>query len=221
MGANKLTWSAATDDQFTGNLTYEIYRKIPGQGNFSAAEIADPVGQGLSPRATANNVITFTDVDSNYSSIGGGQYYYFICVKDASNNRTCDTTSVGILLPDVRRPDLGTLVTDKTSDTNNKYKRWYLQFTATDNSTSLNNLNIQVYTTYTTSPDSVTAIPGNLNSEANNFGNRDYNTGTNTVTINNLSGIAQFSGYANYLISVKDDYGNESTLSASLPLTIP
>ena len=211
-GAIALTWTQATDNQFTGDITYEIYRKIPGAGDFTAGEIANP----SSPRAQITNTGSFTDVDATYAAVGGGDYYYLICARDAQNNRTCDTKSVKIALPDVAPPVFTQNVTStKATDGLNKLRVWTLNFKVTDNNSRLERMRINVYRTYSTVAEIPADIDGNLDPQAQDETNITLDTGNDEVTINNLIGKSQNSGYVNYLVVVADEYGNKTSQNVS------
>lgn len=211
--AIKLNWNAATDNQYSGDIRYEIYRRQPGQSDFTAGEIANPTE---TPRATVTNVTEYIDTDSNYSTVGGGDYYYLICAKDAQNNRTCATSSLNVFLPDIRPPDILTeLESDKSTDTNNLLRLWDLSFKVTDNNTRLERLDVKVYTTFTDSAEVPAEISANLDSDGNSDSNRTDNTSTDYITITNLRGEAQSNGYVNYKVVVIDEYGNKSSKTVS------
>lgn len=207
--AIKVTWTAATDNQYTGDLRYEIYRKYGT--DFTSGEIANPT----SPRTTVTNVVTYIDTD-DYVTPGGGTYYYLLCAKDAQNNRKCDTMSKSIDLPDTQPPVFQTSIeSTKSTDTSNLLRVWNLKFKVTDNSTRLDRLDVKVYSTYTSAAETPAEISGNLDSNANLEANRTDDSGTNYITLSNIYPKTNDYGYVNYLVVVSDLTGNKATKSVS------
>lgn len=202
-----LTWTQGTDNQSVGAITYQIYRRTPGT-SFTAGEVANPTE---TPYATVNNAGSYKDTDPSIASGGGGLYTYLICAKDGQDNRTCAQSATQYLVPDTLGPVISQITTDKSADTHNKYKKWYLQFKALDNYSAVNTLVIKIYRSFTASPETTVAeVDGNLDPNGNQLANISLNTTTNFVTISNLVGKAGNTGYVNYLIWAQDQTGNTS-----------
>ena len=129
---------------------------------------------------------------------------------------TCDTKSVKIALPDVAPPVFTQNVTStKATDGLNKLRVWTLNFKVTDNNSRLERMRINVYRTYSTVAEIPADIDGNLDPQAQDETNITLDTGNDEVTINNLIGKSQNSGYVNYLVVVADEYGNKTSQNVS------
>ena len=194
--AIQLTWNAATDNQYASEsgaaITYQVYRKTGS--NFASltspqsdADVGFPVTKNASPF-----------VESAVAA--GTTYYYTVCAKDSSNNRTCAVASTSITPPDLTAPTVTAFASNKTAAA----KTWNLTWTMSDNVTATGSLHTQIYVSYSASAGTATTSDTLLYSAL----------GVTTKT--GLVGRQNANEYVNYLLVVTDDAGNSSTAALSL-----
>ena len=194
--AVQVSWPTATDDQYAGEsgatLTYQIYRKTGS--NFASlsspqtdADVGFPIIASASPYSEA-------------SITAGLTYYYTVCVKDASNNRTCAASSSMIVPPDITAPTIANFVSNKTSSV----KTWNLSWTMSDNVTSAGSLSVQIYASYSAGMGVATTADTLVYS------------GLGITSRAGLIGRQNQTEYVNYLLVVSDAAGNQSTATTSV-----
>lgn len=212
-----LTWSAATDNQSdaSARIFYDIYRKDGSIfANLNAPE--NDANASFLNRQT----LSYTD---NSTLSEGVDYYYLICARDETGNKSCDSASIVIFSkPDSVAPvfagaglykNTSSSILRETAD-----RIWSLRWSATDNTTPLNQLRTSVYVKYGTSMsdvvtyDTQSGTPGNYTDQL-------ADEESSLSVIQQLSGRktagsgGQFQGelaYISYLIVVKDNIGNAS-----------
>ena len=194
--AVQITWSTATDNQYASEagaaLTYQLYRKTGS--NF---------GSLTSPQTDADGAYPVNQTTTSYSETSvtaGTTYYYTVCVKDASNNRTCAPASTSITPPDLIVPTVTAFASNKTATT----KTWNLTWTMSDNVTILANLRWQLYMSYSATAGTATTSDTLAYS------------GTGTTTKTGLTGRLNANEYINYLLVVTDEVGNSSQATLSV-----
>ena len=194
--AVQIAWSTATDNQYASEagaaLTYQIYRKTGS--NFTT------IG---SPQTDADVGYPFTKSTSPYtetSVVAGTTYYYTVCVKDASNNRTCAPSSSSLTPPDLTPPTVASFASNKTAST----KTWNLTWSMSDNVTATANLSVQLYVSFSATAGTATTADTLI----------PVTAGATTKT--GLVGRQNTNEYVNYLLVVTDAAGNSTTATLSL-----
>jgi hypothetical protein len=190
-----LSWNAATDNQYASQsgavINYQIYQKIGS----TFGTPSQPYSDGT--LRTTTQSLTFTDS----AFVQGNTYFYTICAVDASGNRTCDGNVKSFTVSDITPPVIASFTSTKSS-TN---KTWSLSWSATDNITPTVSIAYAVYASYTASAGTATT--------ANTL---VYN-GTGSSGTNGLTGQINTQGYVNYLLVARDQAGNTSNATLSVP----
>jgi len=220
----ELTWNAATDNQDSASvITYQVFRK---KTTWTAGEKSNPDSVSGALRGTSTTT-SYYDTDKVGDAAGdklasGGNFYYLVCAMDAQNNRTCDNIDKNLFLADVVAPVLSGLTTDKTNDTLNTYKKWYIKFLVDENESTFARMSVTVRSKFSSGSPSTANATDILDTNGNNSSNISFTStdgGVNKkgfIQINNLVGTAGAVGYMNYYIEVADENGNKSTLTLSV-----
>lgn len=212
-----LTWNNATDNQDPSSyITYEVFRK---KTSWSAVEKLNPttVSNSLRGTATTNSYYdsdTAAEKTAGSGIEGGGNFYYLVCAKDAQNNRTCDNIDKNIYITDAVAPKISSISSDKTNDTLNTYKKWYIKFLVDENESTFSRMSIYVRSKYSSGGPSTASISDPIDPNSNNITFVATDGGINKkgyITINNLVGSSGQSGYMNYYIEVSDESGMSSS----------
>jgi hypothetical protein len=187
-GAANLSWSAATDNQYSGEpdavIRYRLYRKATS--NF--ANLLTPWSGGtlLSEQQT----LSYTDV-GNF--VSGETYYYTVCAVDASENVNCDGNFKTAVIPDLTPPVLASFTTNKTATG----KTWNLSWSATDNISNASDLLFRIKYRYSDDPNAVL-----------NDSDTTLFTQIGATSLPNLAGPINTNTYIHYLLTVTDAAGN-------------
>lgn len=195
-----LSWNAALDNQFASEpgavINYSIYQ------NNAPFDFSNPTMPDGNLKTSTQNL---NFIDSGF--IEAQTYYYTVCASDASGNTTCDQLTRNFTVPDVTDPVISSL----TSNKNLKNKVWELSWTASDNISSTANLFIEVRRRISVAGDLATStdelVYSGLGSTLVVSGD-DMST-TQPVNLNPLSGPADLDRFINYLVTVRDEEGNE------------
>lgn len=197
-GTSTLTWSEATDNQYAGEpdavITYEVWRKTTS--NFNS--VTEPYNDGLATLMTEmvkeDGVdLAWTDFGDDY--ISGTYYYYTICARDGTGNRTCDGIVQNVLTPDLIPPVITSFTTTKSGDDWN----WNLDWVASDNATSDANLLIRIRVKYSNNPlDQATEADTQIFAQ------------TGATAANGREGPENIDTYVHYLLIVEDADGNRA-----------
>jgi hypothetical protein len=195
-GSSNLSWSAASDNQYAQEpnaaITYEVYRKV--DTTFALGFVTNPSSDtGASLMASG---LERTWVDDGDSYVSGKTYYYTICVRDGSGNRTCDGNIKSVTVPDLTPPTITSFTSDKTLDGYN----WQLSWVATDNKTSNSELKIRIYSKYSSDP--------RVKATVTDFNELELNSAGVFVTPSRLVGRPNENVYINYLLLVEDKDNN-------------
>ena len=188
-----LTYSAASDNQYaleTGAfLNYEIYRKAGTP--FSVAN--QPFLDG-SMRGTTTQ-LSFSDA----GFMEGTTYFYSVCARDASSNRTCDGTVRSFTVSDATPPVVTSLASTKTSSP--KRKNWNLTWSLSDNVTTNSNIRVNVYEKYSwNSPlSSFLATDADV---------QQVGSGAGLTSLSGLAGPVLSKLYVNYRVEAIDSEDN-------------
>lgn len=212
-----LSWNAATDNQYTGSITYKVFRKQ--DNNFDFATYPNPANDpGTTGAISVFNVNSSLTYTSNSGLTEGKTYYFTICAYDdaaavptaSANNQKCDQSVVTYEAPDLTPPT----VTDiQFIPDPNDSKRWKLKWNMTDNK-PVDQLSAIIYESHTatagtaTTSDTLTQV----------FALPDVTTGPNAgdTTSDYLRGPQNLEKYVNYLLVVSDQAGNTTTKTYSL-----
>ncbi len=140
-----LTWSAATDNQTDvgSRIFYDIYRR----DGSAFTDFTDPSTQA-DAMVLNRQTLTYTDT----VLAGGTTYYYLICARDESANRTCDAAAMRTYTrPDSTPPTLGSFglkgIGQGTPEPDRirHHKSYRVTWTMSDNSTPKAQLSVVVY----------------------------------------------------------------------------
>ena len=184
-----VTYSAASDTQYTGSITYKVYRKT---GATDFADTNNPVADA-DGSAVLGTSATTSYTDTTISD--GIQYWYVVCAEDVQLNVTC-SPSKDISVDDVTVPTVTTLAA--TFD-NTERTAFTLTWDIDDNITADAALDVKVYLKEAdTSTDMPTAIGTYLQSA---------DSGIGTTTLSKTGATYKF---YNYLITATDAATNTS-----------
>jgi hypothetical protein len=204
-----LTWNTALDNQYGlepgVQLRYEVYQN---NGPFDFTIPTQPDGN---LKATTS-LLSFQD--SGF--VEGQTYYYTVCAKDSSNNKHCDQITRTISVPDVTKPIITKLVSNKTV----KAKVWDLSWDMQDNITTTPNLVVEIRRRVSATGELATnsdeVVYSGLGSDLIVSGNSASTS--MAVTLDRLSGPADSNTKINYLVSIKDQQGNEATSNVTVSI---
>ena len=185
----RLQWAAASDNQYyqepSAEIRYEVYRK-------SGSSFADP----FSPEDDGN---LRADTDSLFYAdknlVEGETYYFTVCAKDASGNRVCDGTVNGFTAPDLTKPVIDMVATNKTDN----LKIWNLSWSMSDNSKSEEPLGVTLYRKVSDVVELASRSDENLGALV-----------PGSTSVVGLTGPRNQKKVVNYLIVVRDFSGNET-----------
>lgn len=193
-GSTKLSWNPATDNQYANEpaakLEYIVYRKSAT----SFANALAPDADGLELQVVENTTIL-----DNADYVSGEYYYYSVCARDASGNRTCDGNVKNLQTPDLVPPTIASFTTDKTTEA----KTWKLSWNVTDNVAGP--ILIRVHRTISMMPNGPVSEFDPVIVAANDI-----------AEVTNLSGPRNEDRYINYLLTAEDSAGNRASATLSI-----
>jgi len=184
-----LTWTAATDNQYSGEagavINYRVYRIE--QGTF-----ADPTHPEVDGnlRATTTS-LTFSEAGGQFTQ--GYSYQYTVCAVDASSNMKCPGQVQTFTVPDFTKPTITNLDTNWT-----RYKKkWDLTWSMSDNATATGSLLVRIFQAASSSATTLATLGDEVVFSG---------TGSTSATLEGPAGVQQ---YVHYLLEVTDSQGNK------------
>jgi len=203
----ELNWSAAVDNQFPTEPGAEIrYRVYQNNGPFDFTNPNQPDGN------LKTETLSTTFVDSGF--LEGATYFYTVCAVDASDNVSCDQLTRNFTVPDVTDPVIENLVTDKTV----KGRVWELSWEMSDNISAFDDLTVEIRRRVSVSGD----LAQNTDPVIYSGSGSDVLVAANAastsvvVTLDPLRGEEDLNREINYLLTVRDEVGNESTANVGV-----
>jgi len=204
----QLSWNAGVDNQYAlepgAEITYQVY-----QNNAPFDFITDPA-QPDGNLKTATTNLNYTDG----GFVEAQTYYYTVCASDASGNTFCDQLTRSFTVPDVTAPIITNLVSTKTL----KSKVWELNFDMSDNISATDDLFVEIRRNVSVAGDVATPSDELVYS---GFGSSLIVAGNSASTtepgsLDPLSGVEDFNRKINYLVTVRDQEGNESASNVTV-----
>ncbi|MGH1467266.1 MAG: IPT/TIG domain-containing protein [Bdellovibrionales bacterium] len=198
----ELSWNPGVDNQYAlepgAEVTYKIYQ------NNTAFDFSNPV------QPDGNLKIATTDLSYQDGGFVEAQsYFYTVCATDASANTYCDQLTRNFTVPDVTAPEIINLVSTKTL----KSKVWELNWEMSDNISATDDLFVEIRRKVSIAGDLATGadevVYTGLGSSLVVAGN--VASTTVATSLDPLSGVADLDRKINYLFTVRDEEGNEST----------
>jgi hypothetical protein len=203
----QLSWSSGVDNQYAtepgAEITYEVYQN---NAPFDFTTPTQPDGN----LKTATENLNYTD--SGF--VEAQTYYYTVCASDASGNTFCDQLTRSFMVPDVTAPSISNLVSTKSL----KSKIWELNFDISDNISANDDLFIEIRRRVSITGDVATSSDDLVYS---GFGSSlivsgDSASTTQAGSLDPLSGVEDLNRKINYLVTVRDQEGNESASNVTV-----